>query len=214
MPLRVDPVRIVRVEESRNLPLRLLGQTSGVLRIAGDSDSGQVQSTCTKSALHPILAEGRRVSTERIDIKEGLLWRLYWDEELSLRAIGRRLGVSPACVLRNMRLYDIPRRSARDTAGGVACLTVPMSELARLYHQEKLPLRIIGERLGCAGETVRMYLVRALIPRRRYGWRQHRTSALRCPRCGLLVQEPGLCEICQEEEMVEGEKLTMEKVSA
>ena len=140
------------------------------------------------------------MSTERIDIDENLLWRLYWDEELSLRAIARQLGVSPACVLRNMRLYDIPRRSARDTAGGVACLTVPVSELARLYHQEKLPLRLIGLRLGCAGETVRKYLVRALIPRRRHGWRQHRTSTPHCPRCGLLVDEPGLCELCLKED--------------
>ena len=154
------------------------------------------------------------MSTERIDIGEDLLWRLYWDDELSLRAIARRLGVSPACVLRNMRLYDIPRRSARETAGGVTRLTVPVSELARLYHQEKLPLRLIGERLGCAGETVRMYLVRALIPRRRHGWCQHRTSAPRCPRCGLLVEEPGLCEICWEEERVNREKRSMEEVSA
>jgi len=139
------------------------------------------------------------VSTERIDLDKDLLWRLYWDEELSLRGIGRRLGVSPACVLRNMRLYGIPRRSARETAGGVARLTVPVSELARLYHEERLPLRLIGERLGCAGETVRMCLVRALVPRRRRGWRQHRTSAPRCPRCGLLVEEPGLCVSCQEE---------------
>jgi len=155
------------------------------------------------------------VSTERIDIDEELLWRLYWDEELSLRAIGRRLGVSPSCVLRNMRLYDVPRRSARETAGAVARLTVPVSELARLYHQEKLPLRLIGERLGCAGETVRMYLVRAMIPRRRHGWRQHRTSAPRCPRCGLLVEEIGLCEICQDEEKewANRDKLTMEEVS-
>ena len=140
------------------------------------------------------------MSTERIDIDDDLLWRLSWDEALSLRAIARRLGVSPACVLRNMRLYDIPRRSARETAGGVTRLAVPVSELARLYHQEKLPLRLIGQHLGCAGETVRKYLIRALIPRRRNGWRQHRTSCPHCPRCGLLVDEPGLCEICLVEE--------------
>ncbi len=140
------------------------------------------------------------MSTTRIDLDEALLRRLYWDEGLSLRAIGRRLGVCQSCVLRNMRLYDIPRRSSKDTAGGIACLTVPVDELARLYHEEKLPLRLIGERLGCAGETVRTRLVRALIPRRRRGWRQHRTSAPRCPRCGLLVEAPGLCESCREEE--------------
>lgn len=139
------------------------------------------------------------MSTERIDLDESLLRRLYWNEALSLRAIARQLGVSPACVLRNMRLYGIPRRSARETAGGVPRLTVPVRELARLYHEEKLPLRLIGQRLGCAGETVRIRLVHAVIPRRRRGWHQHRVTAPRCPRCGLLVEELGLCVSCQEE---------------
>ena len=139
------------------------------------------------------------MSTTRIDLEASLLRRLYWDDGLSLRGIGRRLGVSQSCVLRNMRLHGIPRRPAKDTAGGIPRLTVPLSELVRLYHEERLPLRLIGARLGCAGETVRMRLVRGLVPRRRRGWEQHRTSAPRCPRCGLLVAEPGLCRHCQDE---------------
>ena len=139
------------------------------------------------------------MSTTRIDLEASLLRRLYWDDGLSLRGIGRRLGVSQSCVLRNMRLHGIPRRPAKETAGGIPRLTVPLSELVRLYHEERLPLRLIGERLGCAGETVRMRLVRGLVPRRRRGWEQHRTTAPRCPRCGLLVDEPGLCRHCHDE---------------
>lgn len=139
------------------------------------------------------------MSTTRIDLEASLLRRLYWDDGLSLRGIGRQLGVSQSCVLRNMRHHGIPRRPAEETAGGVPRLTTPLSELVRLYHEERLPLRLIGERLGCAGETVRMRLVRGLVPRRRRGWRQHRTSAPRCPRCGLLVSGSGLCPCCREE---------------
>ena len=38
MPLRLNLIRIVRVEESRNLPLQLLGQTSRSARWARPDD--------------------------------------------------------------------------------------------------------------------------------------------------------------------------------
>lgn len=44
--------------------------------------------------------------------------RLYWDELLSMREIGKTVGVGPMSVMGYMRRHDIPTRPKRVPAKG------------------------------------------------------------------------------------------------
>ena len=139
------------------------------------------------------------VGSKRVELDEKILQRLYWEEGLTLAEVGARLGVSGTCVMRKMRGYGIPRRPAHRPRGRGVLVGIAVSGVVQLYREQELSLRLIGEAYGCSAETVRRCLADAGVPRRHSGWQQSRIRGPRCARCGILVEEPGLCGACMEE---------------
>jgi len=109
------------------------------------------------------------VGRKQVDLDKTVLQRLYWEEELTLVQVGARMGMSGTCVLRKMRAYGIPRRPAHRPQGRGASVGIAVSGVVRLYREQELSLRLIGEAYGCSAETVRRCLVDAEVPRRHSG---------------------------------------------
>src|SRR3982751_4052471 len=89
--------------------------------------------------------------------KDEEIVRLYVEERLSLRTIGKLVGLSYEGVAKRLRANNVePRRR-----GGPAVLRTPgkatefaREELLRLYHVERLPLAEIADRLNLSERQV------------------------------------------------------------
>lgn len=91
--------------------------------------------------------------------------RLYHNEKLSTIEIGVRFGYHPITVCIFMRKHGIPKRS-RSAAQRLRYskqpkVEVDVSELVRLYYDERLSLEAVGKRVGCSKQTVRLRLIGA-----------------------------------------------------
>lgn len=75
--------------------------------------------------------------------------RLYEDERLAIREIGERLRVNHRLVLIEMQKHRIKRR-AKHTRRELSFV----DEVCRLYCDEKLSARVIGDRLGLSQRVV------------------------------------------------------------
>ncbi len=75
--------------------------------------------------------------------------RLYVEDRVAGRAIGKHLGVSESVVFRVLEEAGV-KRSAR--------AHLPMDEVVRLYVQEHWPLYRIAEKFGVVGSTVARHL--------------------------------------------------------
>jgi hypothetical protein len=101
-----------------------------------------------------------------------VLSELYYDQQLSQKEIADRLGAeTKGAVIRAMR------RNGMETRGpdlsGAAAADVPTEELRRLYWEEGLSLREVGNRVGLCESAVRSRLERHDIERRDRGCRVH-----------------------------------------
>lgn len=74
---------------------------------------------------------------------------LYVERGMSMAALARYLGCSIPTVGRRLRACGIATRSGRFQAREIA-----REELTRLYLEERLPLRVIAERLGVSVGTI------------------------------------------------------------
>lgn len=121
-------------------------------------------------------------------ISEDLLMELYWNNELTLSEIGQELGgYGGGTVLHWMKKFGVPRRSRSDAISGKRNhnygkprsketrrkigesnrgdkIEVKEEVLRRLYLDEKLFPREIGERFGCSKTTITRRLIKYGIP--------------------------------------------------
>ena len=94
-------------------------------------------------------------------LSRSALERLYVREQLSVAEVARRFEVSTEAVVRNLRIYGLPRRNRhaplnRDT-------------LRRLYVDDRLGVRAVAARLGVSPDKVHAELARFAIPIRAPG---------------------------------------------
>lgn len=90
------------------------------------------------------------------------LQKLYWEEERTLREIGDRYEVSADVIRRRMKFLGINRRAG----GGRVREPSSAEELRRLYWDERLTMREIGERFGVSRQRIHQKMEALGIPRR------------------------------------------------
>lgn len=104
------------------------------------------------------------------------LLKLYEEQKLSLRQIGKIYGVSNATVRKRMNEVNIKCRPAR--SGYRLTLNklsgVSREELLNLYISQGLSLPQIGEKFGVSASTVQVRMERLSIPRRPGGGAWHK----------------------------------------
>lgn len=98
-------------------------------------------------------------------ITKELLEDMYWNQWLSLSQIAKKIGRSPSTVLRMMRQVNIQLRGNK----GWPRIKIEPQMLRRLYWKEGMPLPKIAEKLKVSIPTVRQWMVKFGIPRRRGG---------------------------------------------
>ena len=110
-----------------------------------------------------------------------LLRRLYWDEEKTCSEVAEELDCSTVSVERWLRRNGIETRDG--SRGGGSPKDAPWRDeetLRELYVDQELPMREVGEKLGCAISTVRSNLEKHGIERRPgCGQPQHRNAPWR-----------------------------------
>jgi len=90
------------------------------------------------------------------------LQKLYWEEERTLQEIGDRYKVSADVIRRRMKFLGIDRRAG----GGRVREPSSVEELRRLYWDEQLTMREIGERYGVSRQRIHQKMEAFGIPRR------------------------------------------------
>jgi hypothetical protein len=86
----------------------------------------------------------------RIDIPEGLLRRLYYEEGLSQVKIAERIGCDERVIRDRMREFGMEPKSPAD----YKWLHIPEALVRKLYCQDGLSLTQIAEQSGCSGGVV------------------------------------------------------------
>lgn len=99
---------------------------------------------------------------KQLPISCGELRRLYVEEGLSMATLARQLGCSAPTIGRRLRECGVVTRSGRFERR-----EMPREALARLYLEERLPLRVIAERLGVSVGTVNNWRRACDLPGRR-----------------------------------------------
>ena len=100
-----------------------------------------------------------------IDVDE--LKRLYYDEELSVILVSKRMGFPKHVIYGEMRRLGLKRRSKSD-AQRLRVYSVSTKEMVRLYYVEKKSLVGVGLELGVSQVCVRDRLLRAGYTLRNY----------------------------------------------
>ena len=104
-----------------------------------------------------------------IPIDKATLVDLYWDQGLTLKEIGEKLGASLRTVHRRMMEADVPRRNlgSRPAHGDLpqrpAKVLTPKF-LTKTYEQKRMTMKQIAEQTGFSVGSVRRYLISAGIP--------------------------------------------------
>ena len=99
----------------------------------------------------------RAVALTKQELKE-----LYWGEEMSLNTIANEIGVSGSWVLRKMDEFGIETR-VQDQQKGTAWKDA--ETLERMYWDEGMSLKEIGDELGCSMSTVGDWMERLGVDR-------------------------------------------------
>jgi len=108
--------------------------------------------------------EGRPngISPKALNATDEDLWRLYWDEGLSVIELADELDTSESWVVREMEKRSIPRETPDQEKGTE---WKDAERLERLYWDEGLTLEEIGNELGCSASTVAGWMERFNIDR-------------------------------------------------
>ncbi len=93
------------------------------------------------------------------DIEE--IRRLYWNEELTAKEVGERLGYSETSILVRMRRHNIPRRTS-----GPLPASINPDELQDLYENKHMTLHELSKKFNVGPETIRCHLIKHNIARR------------------------------------------------
>jgi predicted DNA-binding protein YlxM (UPF0122 family) len=135
-----------------------------------------------------IALDPRWRSAEMLD--ESTLWRLYMEEQRSIRAIARLQGVSTRAVYDALIRHRIPRRPAgfRHTQMQLDHPVLDQAALRKLYLEEKRSIRTIAALTYVSTRKVYDLLRRYHIPRRSVG-QQHTTPS------SILVAHGSLDEL-------------------
>lgn len=89
--------------------------------------------------------------TKRLDIPRSLLKRLYYDEGLSLKKVGERLGCGEWVIRNRMKKYGLRARRP----GGRRRWDISEDLLRQLYYEEGLSQVKIAKRIGCDERVIR-----------------------------------------------------------
>ena len=93
-----------------------------------------------------------------------LIKRLYCDENLTLNEVAQKFGVTHQAVQFRLRKAGIPRRPRRPE-----WKPIEKKVLKKLYLDDVLTLKQIGELFGMDGNTVRRSILHHKIPTRGHG---------------------------------------------
>ena len=124
--------------------------------------------------LHGDVDEGTNIISTLVEtvtrlVVQELLVDLYWDQGLTLKEIGEKLGASLRTVHRRMMEADVPRRNlgSRPAHGDLpqrpAEVLTPKF-LTNTYVQKRLTMKQIAQQTGFSVGSVRRYLISAGIP--------------------------------------------------
>ena len=106
-----------------------------------------------------------RLKTQKLLIKEEVLERLYFSEEMSTEEIGGKYKVGASTVRRKLKSYGIPRRSPREIM--LKGKKLPSkSKLEKLYTQRNISTLNIGKIYGVHRDTIERLILENRIPRK------------------------------------------------
>ena len=115
---------------------------------------------------------------KNIDINR--LKHLYYTEEKSAFEIAEIFGCDPMVIYGRMKKNGMQRRpysEAQKIRYARDGLNLDLAEIVRLYFEEQLSLKKVGDRLGVSNDTVRKHLLAAgYVPRKRGESRRLRKS--------------------------------------
>jgi DNA-binding Lrp family transcriptional regulator len=123
----------------------------------------------------------------RIDIPEGLLRRLYYEEGLSQVKIAERIGCDERVIRDRMREFGMEPKSPAD----YKWLHIPEALVRKLYCQDGLSLTQIAEQLGCSQTVILRRLQTYGIDRRPRGG----TAQYKVPKDVLSTWSPELAYV-------------------
>ena len=132
-------------------------------------------SISTEQTEHRDFEKHRAEDIEELDApwrSESILRRLYLDERMAQAEVGEKLGCAVSTISEWLHRHGIDTRG-RERAGP----EIDESTMRRLYVEENLSARAIGEKFGHSGHTILNWLRRYDIPLRgREGQRKERAT--------------------------------------
>ncbi len=149
--LTPEIVRRFYWEEKKSLP--------EIARIFDISYSEKIRRLMLKSGI-PLRsrAEGVRIKRKKLKIGKEELYELYWKKGMKLEAIGKLLGVTGQTILRELKRYEISRRTYSE-ARVIQRREISPEELRLLYFKGKMSLEKLARYVGTRSSTIKKMLI-------------------------------------------------------